>query len=89
MPKKILVVFHNGLNYVYYVIIKELPNKIEGKFNCLGENNEKYKTCSVLNNKKVETNNKNGKEFKKSISYKLLQYKIAKKYCNIKLPKTV
>lgn len=43
MPKKILVVFHNGLNYVYYVIIKELPNKIEGKFNCLGENNENIK----------------------------------------------
>ena len=32
VPNEIPVVFHNGLNYDYHFIIKELPNKFEGKF---------------------------------------------------------
>ena len=52
MTKEIPVAFHNGLNYDYYIIINKLSKEFEGKLNCLGETNEKYKTCSVLNNKR-------------------------------------
>ena len=44
---EIPVVFHNGSNYDYHSIIKELANKFEEKFECLGESTEKYKTFSV------------------------------------------
>ena len=42
VPNEIPVVFHNGSNYGYYYIIKELANQFEGKFECLGQNTEKY-----------------------------------------------
>ena len=35
MPNEIPVVFHNGPNYDYYFIIKELANEFEGQFECL------------------------------------------------------
>ena len=38
------VIFHNGSNYDYHFIVKELANEFEGQFECLGENKEKYKT---------------------------------------------
>ena len=38
MPNGIPVVFHNGPNYDYLFIIKELANKFEGQLECLGEN---------------------------------------------------
>ena len=34
----ITIVFHNGSNYVYHFIIKELVEKFEGQFHCLREN---------------------------------------------------
>ena len=34
-------VFHNGSNYDYHFIIKELTNEFEEIFECLGENTEK------------------------------------------------
>ena len=37
VPNEILVVFHNGSNYDYHFIIKELANEFEGQFKCLGE----------------------------------------------------
>ena len=37
MPDEIPVVFHNGSNYSYHFIIKELANEFEGQFECLGE----------------------------------------------------
>ena len=46
MPNEIAVVFHNGSNYDYYFILKELANEFEGKFECFWENTEKYKTFS-------------------------------------------
>ena len=46
MPNEIAVVFHNGSNYDYYFILKELANESEGKFECFWENTEKYKTFS-------------------------------------------
>ena len=44
MHNEIAVVFHNGSNYDYHFIIKELASEFEGKFEYLGENTEKYKT---------------------------------------------
>ena len=38
MPKEITVAFHNGSNYDYHFIIKELTDQFEGQFTCLGEN---------------------------------------------------
>ena len=43
VPNEIPVVFHNGSNYDYHFIIKELANEFEGQFKCLGENSEKNK----------------------------------------------
>ena len=36
VPNEIPVVFHNGSNYDCHFIIKELANKFEEKFECLG-----------------------------------------------------
>ena len=47
VPKKIPVVFHNGLTYDYHFIIKQLAEGFKGQFQCLGENTEKYITFSV------------------------------------------
>ena len=47
MSNEIPAVFHNGSNYHHHFIIKQLTNEFEGKFECLGENTEKYKSFSV------------------------------------------
>ena len=39
--------FNNGSTYDYHFIIKELAKEFKGKFECLGENTEKYITFSV------------------------------------------
>ena len=57
VPKEIPIVFHNGSKYDYHFIIKELVNEFEGKFQCLGENTEKYITFSVPLKKKIENKN--------------------------------
>ena len=44
IPKEIPVVFHNGSTYDYHFIIKELAEELEGQFECLGEDTEKYIT---------------------------------------------
>ena len=36
MPNEIPVIFHNGSNYDYHLIIKELANEFDGQFECLG-----------------------------------------------------
>ena len=41
-PKEIPIVFHNGSIYDYHFIIKQLAKELEGKFECLGENTEKF-----------------------------------------------
>ena len=48
------VLFHNFWNYHYHFIIKEWANKLEGKFECLGKNTEKYKTFFVPTEKEVK-----------------------------------
>ena len=59
---EIPVVFHNGLNYDYHFIIKELANEIKGKFQYLGEHTEKYKTFFVLIEKQSIKIDKDGDE---------------------------
>ena len=44
IPKEIPIAFYNGSTYDYHFIIKELVKEFEGKFECLGENTEKYIT---------------------------------------------
>ena len=44
VPNEITVDFRKGSNYDYHFIIKELAKEFEGKFECFGENTEKYKT---------------------------------------------
>ena len=45
--KKIPIVFHNGANYDYHFIIKQLAEEFFKKITCLGKNCEKYITFTV------------------------------------------
>ena len=70
VPKKIPMVFHNGSNYDYHFIIKELAEKFKKQFTCLGENTEEYITFIVPIEKEVTKIDKNEKEIsQKNISY--------------------
>ena len=73
VPKKIPIVFHNGSNYEYHFIIKELAEEFKKQFTCLGENTEKYITFTVPIEKEVTRIDKNGEEITKNISY-ILQF---------------
>ena len=42
IPNKIPIVFHNGSNYDYNFIIRELAEEFKKQFTCLGKNSEKY-----------------------------------------------
>ena len=59
------MVFHNGYNYDYHFIIKELAEEFKKKFTCLGENTEKYTTLTVPIEKEVTRIDKNGEEIAK------------------------
>ena len=61
MPNNIPVVFHNGSNYDYHFLIKELANEFVRKFECLGESTKKYKNFSVPIEKEVTKIDKDGK----------------------------
>ena len=58
IPKEIPIVFHNSSRYDYHFIIKELVKEFDGKFECLGENTEKYITFSVPLKKEIKNKNK-------------------------------
>ena len=45
VTNEIPVVFNDGPNYNYHLIIKELANNFIVQFECLGENKEKYFFC--------------------------------------------
>ena len=47
VPKEIPIVFHNGSNYNYHFIIKELAEESKGQFTYFGENTEKCRSFSV------------------------------------------
>ena len=72
VPKKIPIVFHNGSNYDYQFIIKELAEEFK-KLTCLGESNKKYITFTVPVEKEITRIDKNGKGITKAISY-ILQF---------------
>ena len=74
-PTRIAIFFHNGPNYDYHFIIKELAGEFIKQFTCLGENTEKYITFTVPIEKEVTRIDKNGEgeEVTKNISY-LLQF---------------
>ena len=46
-PMKSLPFFTTVQTMIYYFDIKELTNRSKGKFECLGEYTEKYKTFSI------------------------------------------
>ena len=71
IPKEIPIVFHNGSTYDYHFIIKELAEKFEGEFECLGENTEKYITFSVRFKKEITKKDKYGNDKATKISYKI------------------
>ena len=69
MPLKIHVVFHNGSNYDYHFIIKELAKLFEEEYECLRENTEKYNPFSVQI--EVTKIDKDRKESAVTISHKI------------------
>ena len=71
VPDEIPVVFHNGSNYDYHLIIKKLAKEFEGKFEFLGENTEKYKTFSIPIEKEVTKTDKDGSKSVVTVSYKI------------------
>ena len=63
---------HNGLNYDYYFIIKELANEFEQKIECFEENTKKYKIFSVPLEKEVKYIDKDGNEGLWQLHYQIL-----------------
>ena len=53
IPKKAIVIFHDGSKYDYHFTIKDLEEEFEGQFTCLGENTEKYIAFQFLQKKKI------------------------------------
>ena len=88
IPKNIPVSFHNGSNYDYRLIIKELAKDVETKFNFIAENFEKYKTFSLQITKDVKEIEKKRKKITKTISYKL-QFIDSTRFIAISLPDLV
>ena len=78
MPDEISAVFHNGSNYDYRFIMKDLANQFKGKFECLGENTEKYKTFSVPIEREIKKIDKDGSEGITTLSYKIKFIDIAR-----------
>ena len=50
--------FHNGSNYDFYLIIKQLANDFKGPFSCSGDNTEKYITFFICIFKKTDADKK-------------------------------
>ena len=67
-PKKILIVFHNGSNYDYHFIIRDLAEEFKKQFTCLGENTNKYIAFTVPVKKEIKRIDKNGEVVTKNIS---------------------
>ena len=56
IPKNISIAFHNGSNYNYHFIIKELAKELKKQFTCLGENAEKIHNLHSSNRKRSYKN---------------------------------
>ena len=65
MSKNIPTAFHNGSIYDYQFNTKELEEEFRKQFTCLGENNEKYITFTVLIEKEVTRIDANREEIRK------------------------
>ena len=64
--KEIFAVLHNGSNYDFHFIIKELAEKIKWQLECLGENQKKKKKKKKIDNvfsANKKRNQKQRKEF--------------------------
>ena len=68
--KYIYIAFHNGSNYHYHFIIKELSEEFKKQFTCLRESTEKCIIFTVPIENKVTRIDRNGA---KNISY-ILQF---------------
>ena len=73
LPKKVSIVFHNGSNSDYHLIIKELAEEFKKQLACLGENTGKHITFTVPTENEVTRMDKTGEEITKNISY-ILQF---------------
>ena len=58
VQREIPVKIHNSSKYDYHFIIKEPAEKFKGRFECWGENMEKYITFSVPIKKEIDDDNK-------------------------------
>ena len=64
-PERIPIVFHNGSNYDYHFIVKELAEEFKTQFTCLRENTKKYIIFTVPVQKGVTGIDKNSEEITK------------------------
>ena len=71
MANEIPVVFHNGSNYDFHFIIKELANETEEKFEYSGRNTKMCKNFFVPVEKEVRKIDKDGNVNVVTISYKI------------------
>ena len=58
VQKEIPIVFHNGSTYDCHFIIKELAEELDGNFEWLGKNTEKYTAFSVRIKKEIRNKDK-------------------------------
>ena len=68
IPKNIPIVFHNGSDYDYHFIMKELAEEFKKQFTCLGETTDKYTTFTVPI-RKVTRTDKDEEKITKNVSY--------------------
>ena len=61
-PSKLPIVFHNGSNYDYHFIRKELAEEFKKTITCLGKDTVKYTTFTVPVEKQVTRIDKNKEE---------------------------
>ena len=73
IPREMPVVFHNGSTYDYHFIVKQLAKEFKGKFDCLGENMEKYITFSVPIKKERDNGKPTTYKLKIIDSYRFMQ----------------
>ena len=73
VPKEIPLVFHNGPNYDYHLIIKQLAEELKKQFTSLGKNTEIYIAFTVPIEQEVTKIDKNVEEIIKNIS-SILQF---------------
>ena len=67
--RNIPVIIHNGSNYDFHLLIKELSKKLKSKMCCIGKNTETYNTFSVeIHKEEIYEDNK---EEQKISTYRL------------------